>query len=169
MNKAKVKVTKELVGHVGVDSGQLLIADPCYIDSEWQKKEFIDDRRYVHKKTGKKLRYYGVFNDTKAKKQRGVVMFSRYDDPINEFGDRSMNKMLVSGEVEEIPEEPKHKRTFSYAGVCETTLADEHQIRYGMGHAGIAVAFRSGYGDGYYPVYAYKNEEGRIIRVEILM
>jgi len=27
------------IGVVGVDSGQLLISDPCYIDSEWEKEE----------------------------------------------------------------------------------------------------------------------------------
>lgn len=31
------------IGVVGVDSGQVLICDPCYIDSEWQKREFTDD------------------------------------------------------------------------------------------------------------------------------
>ena len=29
------------LGAVGVDSGQLLITDPCYIDTEWVKEDFI--------------------------------------------------------------------------------------------------------------------------------
>lgn len=162
---------KELIGHVGVDSGQLLIADPCYIDSEWEKKEFIDERRYVHKKTGKKLRFYGVYNETKPKKEPGVVLFSRYDDPIKELGGKNMNEMLVSGEVEELPDETLSERIgdFSYDGVCTTTLNDKYQLDYRMGHAGAGVAFRSGYGDGVYPVYAEKDKEGRVIRVTIEM
>jgi len=29
-----------LVGHCPVDSGQLMITDPCYLDSHWEKEEF---------------------------------------------------------------------------------------------------------------------------------
>ena len=29
--------SRKLVGHVGVDSGQVMICDPCYIDSHWEK------------------------------------------------------------------------------------------------------------------------------------
>ena len=28
------------IGEVGVDSGQLMITDPCYIDQEWQREQF---------------------------------------------------------------------------------------------------------------------------------
>ena len=33
---------KVLLGHVGVDSGQLLLCDPCYIDSQWKQEDFTD-------------------------------------------------------------------------------------------------------------------------------
>lgn len=29
-----------LVGHVTVDAGQLLLVDPCYLDSYWKKEEY---------------------------------------------------------------------------------------------------------------------------------
>ena len=32
------------LGVVGVDSGQLLISDPCYIDSQWQNEEFDEKK-----------------------------------------------------------------------------------------------------------------------------
>ncbi|GIO10197.1 hypothetical protein J31TS6_62250 [Brevibacillus reuszeri] len=32
---------RKLLGQVGVDSGQLVIIDPCYIESEWQGKELV--------------------------------------------------------------------------------------------------------------------------------
>ena len=48
---------KKLLGHVGVDSGQLLITDPCYIDSSWEKENCIDTRIYKHKKTKKLFKY----------------------------------------------------------------------------------------------------------------
>ena len=34
---------EELIGYVGVDSGQLLLCDPCYIDSEWEEEDFDGD------------------------------------------------------------------------------------------------------------------------------
>lgn len=42
-----MKLKKKLLGHVGVDSGHLLVCDPAYIDSEWIKEEleFNDDAR----------------------------------------------------------------------------------------------------------------------------
>lgn len=33
----------ELIGYVGVDSGQLLLCDPCYIDSQWEEEDFSDE------------------------------------------------------------------------------------------------------------------------------
>jgi len=97
MKKATVKVTKELIGHVGVDSGQLMVVDPCY-----------------------------VF------------------------------KQMTQSEADEL-----------YKDACNATKP--HGMVLCSGIQGEAAAFSSGYGDGVYPVYAYKNEEGRIIRVEILM
>lgn len=39
MGEKKIKL-----GVVGVDSGQLVITDPCYIDSEWKHEEFDDEK-----------------------------------------------------------------------------------------------------------------------------
>jgi hypothetical protein len=47
----------EEIGSVSVDSGQLLITDPCYIDSEWSKEEFEDIRLYKDKKTKRILQF----------------------------------------------------------------------------------------------------------------
>lgn len=155
---------KKLLGHVGVDSGQLVITDPCYIDSEWEKKDMVDIRIYKHKKTGKLLKYNSQFTP-KDKKFKGEL-FDNYKS-ITSFK-KSMNELLTNKEVEEmpVPEKLKLISSFSYAGVCETTMADKHQINYKLGHPGAAVAFSSGLGDGYYPVYGYF-QEGRCWKVEI--
>ena len=50
-------VTEVLLGHVAVDSGQLMICDPCYIDSEWKNEDFEDIRVYKNKHTSKTLTY----------------------------------------------------------------------------------------------------------------
>ncbi len=39
----------EKIGVVGVDSGQLMIVDPCYIDNDWKKKSIMKKR--MQKKT----------------------------------------------------------------------------------------------------------------------
>ena len=33
----------EQIGEVGVDSGQLMVCDPCYIDGEWEKEDYTGD------------------------------------------------------------------------------------------------------------------------------
>ena len=80
------------IGVVGVDSGQLMICDPCYIDSEWKKEEF---------------------------------------------------------------DSAKKPSNFSYNGVSQATLKRQTaQMKYALGHSGVAVVFRSGLGDGLYDVFA---------------
>lgn len=96
---------RELIGHVGVDSGQLMVIDPCYVDSEW-----------VH----------GDFTDTSG----------------------------------------------SYRKASDLTKLSSRShgiLPFKLGHPGMAAVFASGYGDGLYPVYAHKNAEGRVVRVEIVM
>lgn len=110
---------RELIGVVGVDSGQLMICDPCYIDSNWERQEFD-------------------------------------------------------------PDTPKWRREaegLGYNHVCRVTSQKPGGgIPYLLGHDGLAVAFRSGYGDGIYEVYAHiaENEETdgwgeRVAKVEIIL
>jgi hypothetical protein len=62
---------------------------------------------------------------------------------------------------------------FSYPGACNRTLAGDAngQLNFPAGHAGAGVVVRSGYGDGYYPVYATTAETEawgkRVVKVEI--
>jgi hypothetical protein len=102
------------LGVVGVDSGQLMVCDPCYIDGEWREEEF--------------------------------------------------NPGCAA------------KENFSYNRVCEVTQANAlhgGQLKFKKGHAGVAVAFTSGVGDGLYAVQARIGEiEGwgeRVKEVRIIM
>jgi hypothetical protein len=36
------------IGEVGVDSGQLMVTDPCYIDQEWKREQFSIAREQEH-------------------------------------------------------------------------------------------------------------------------
>lgn len=77
--------------------------------------------------------------------------------------------MIETKEIEEIKIKTKLKLigNYSYAGCCETNTAEKHQLKYRKGHKGVAITFKSGYGDGMYPVYGTFNKEGRCLKVEI--
>ncbi len=145
---------REFIGHVGVDSGQLLLCDPCYIDSEWEQEEFEDIRIYKHKETGKQLAYR--------------VHFENYEEIIPEYG-MTMNQLNATGEWEPVAA-PLAKKNFSYNACCDVTLSDKShgQLHYKMGHAGVGVAFSTAFGDGVYPVYANYSEDGTLKSVEVV-
>ena len=111
------KVNREvLIGHVAVDSGQLMLCDPCYLD-KWQDNE----------------------------------------------------------EWEKVTADESGLYPLSYNGACGATLSDDRygQLKFNLGHEGAAVAFASGLGDGFYPVYATIIEDGlwgrRIAEVKVVM
>lgn len=93
---------KSLLGYCAVDSGQLIIVDPCYLRN-WK-----------------------------------------------------------DGNAED--------QTTDYGRACTLTLSPDAGGQMTVaGIAGDGVVFASGYGDGNYPVYATRNSDGRIIKVEIDM
>lgn len=145
---------KELIGFVGVDSGQLLLCDPCYIDSEWEKEEFEDIRIYKNIKTGKTVQYR--------------VDFDHYDTIIPEYG-MTMNELNASGKWKPV-QTPLAKKSFSYNACCDATLSkDGHgQLKYKMGHPGVGVAFSTAFGDGHYPVYAKYSDDNTLKSVEVV-
>jgi hypothetical protein len=53
---------------------------------------------------------------------------------------------------------------YGYLGACGATLNEG----YGVLGTAQAVAFTTGYGDGYYPVYAEFNEDGKIAKIVIV-
>lgn len=151
-------MTKKLLGYVGVDSGQLMICDPCYIDGFWVDQPYDDSRvfRFVSDlRAGETLTFgkdFRLFNET----------------PLGYSSD--VNTLIASGVLERMPYQLPDPR-WGYNTVCHGTLSENGavQIKYPKGHDGLAVAFRSGYGDGCYPVYGFTNEDGRIVRVVIEM
>lgn len=161
---------KKLLGHVGVDSGQLIICDPCYIDSEWMQEDFKDIRIHKHKKTGRLFAYNSSTETNYHIKSLNKIneFFDHYEKKTSTG--KTMNEMLINKEMSEclpVPEKLKTIGHFSYAGSCETTGANKHQLNFKKGHPGVAVAFNSGYGDGLYPIYGTFNTEGRCLKVEI--
>lgn len=145
---------QKVIGHVAVDSGQLLICDPGYIDSEWEKEDFEDIRVYRHKTTGDILQYR--------------VDFPHYEAIVPEY-DKTMNQLIETGEWEEEKDYHAPKAPFSYNACAKATLSDKGygQLKFKMGHPGVGVAFSTAYGDGYYPVIANYTADGTLFSVEV--
>ncbi len=141
----------EEIGVVSVDSGSLIITDPCYIDSEWLKEEFEDIRLYKDVKTKKIFQY---------KKD-----FKKYNNIINGYT-KDVNTLIEEGILEEV--KIKTDFSYSYKGSGAATLSEEGygNLKFKMGHEGAGFAFSTLYGDGEYPVYAEKID-GRVVRVMV--
>lgn len=65
----------ELIGHVGVDSGQMMLCDPCYIESSWDRAdtEFDFGASDRDTPTNTNFSYAGACETTLARKQAGVL------------------------------------------------------------------------------------------------
>ena len=66
-------------------------------------------------------------------------------------------------EYSDFEEHKNSEGKYGYLGACHATLTNN----YGTLDMGKAVAFTTGYGDGFYPVYAEFNDEGRIAKIVI--
>lgn len=147
---------RKIIGEVGVDSGQILVCDPCYIDSEWKREDFSFDRKHKHI-DGTILQYR--------------VDFERFDEIIPKYG-KSMNQIIEDGEATEMPESSS-RYPFSYNACCKATCRDNEnendgQLYYEIGHPGVGVVTSSGYGDGTYPVIADYTKDGRVKSITVV-
>lgn len=136
------KKAKEVyMGTVGVDSGQIVICDPCYIDSQWEREEFEDIRIYKNLDTGDTLQYR--------------VDFDHYETPIEKYDGQTMNQLIMTGRWERV-EKMTYNNPFSYNGCSQTT------IHRGFGELGLGtgVVLSTTIGDGTYPVYGKFNDDG---------
>lgn len=147
------------IGKVGVDSGQLMLCDPCYIDNNWVKEEFVDLRVFSDK-SGKQYAY-----NTPAARELGsnFELFDCFESILS--NGKTPNQCISNKEWVEA--ENKYE-TFSYNGVSHKDDKAYKQINYNLGHPGLAVVFSSGFGDGCYDVFA-KIHRGRVYEVKVVM
>ena len=157
------------IGVVGVDSGQLMVCDPCYLEHQWNPKVDYPPRDvYEDQETHKRWQFVVGEELPTA----GATPFpGRYDTPIAECDYQTPNDLIKSGQWRKVAIDDPRIGEYSYYGACKATQSKESagQLHYTLGHAGAGVAFSSGYGDGVYPVIAHYNDEDRIIKVEIIM
>ena len=141
----------EEMGFVAVDSGQLMITDPCYIDSQWKDEPYEDIRLLKDKDTGEIYQFGKDFNN--------------YNEKINGY-DETVNELTATGQLESIEIDNSDKVSFSFAGACHATMSENGygSMPFELGHEGAGIAVTTVLGDGMYPVYAEKYD-GKIVRV----
>jgi hypothetical protein len=153
-----------LIGKVGVDSGQLMVCDPCYIDSEWIKdKEPTDYPTYV-------LTVGGQMKFPKLNKGWTWQYNSygtAYDSPQETLGGLSINDAIDKKYVRPVPQ-PVTKE-FSYRGCCDATKTGiGGSMVFKKGHDGAGVAFSSN-DDGCYEVWGRTGSDGRLTEVRVIL
>lgn len=141
----------EEMGLIAVDSGQLMITDPCYIDSEWENQEFEDVRLLKDTETGETYQFRKDFQ--------------HYEEVMDGF-DQTVNELTKAGRLKSIEIDNSKDISFSYAGACHSTLNEDGYgaMPFKLGHEGAGIAVRTVLGDGIFPVYAEKYG-GKIVRV----
>ena len=171
----KPKTWKKKIGEVGVDSGQLVVMDPCYVRDQW-----------VHEGKVRAVKFWG--RDWEEVGDRLVA------DPYNRepYADEERGHAVVDVESDDEADNiiadiddiiRKHKLLVihskvtgsSYDKCCELTGGEDKggQLNYVLGHSGMGVTFSSGFGDGTYDVIATYRDFGkfgvRVSKVEIIL
>lgn len=162
---------KVSLGVVGVDSGQLLIIDPCYINSEWN----IEGSPVA-------IEFWGKDQDelTQILKNQDYIVDEENGCKLIECKEENAEE-IITYIKKMIKENNLFVRTLiktdnSYDTVCKITSNNDKQggqLNYSRGQEGLGVAFRSGFGDGIYEVFATIKDCGswgeRVAKVEIVL
>ncbi|HSV71842.1 MAG TPA: hypothetical protein VLI72_17180 [Methylibium sp.] len=146
------EVTLEELGEFFVDSASVLIADPMYVQSEWNRDEpFVDDRRYIHEPSN---RVYVHGED-----------FTRFDEPLPGHT-ATPNALIKTGEMRKI--EVARELNFSMPGAFAATSTPPGYgaLKFGNGNPGAGICLRTVYGDGTFTVYG-ERFRGDLVRVFI--
>ena len=146
---------KKLLGYVNVDSGQLMVTDPCYL-KQFENNEYKPTRTYVSKA------------DPLCTIVWGEDFHNYEEDIIPKPYNKNMNTLIKQGVFVKV-EDDEIDSSYSYVGACNQSTKNENQggeLSHGLG-----LSFSTGFGDGTYPVYAhYQKVDGfgtRIKKIEI--
>ncbi len=154
--KVRTSDYTEMVGYVGVDSGQVMIVDPCYL-KEWNDNDFNYRTGIRNKKTGRIICCWDEVEGL------GKINWAT---SLPEFDGKDMNALAEDKENWEKFDEYPDAGDFSYSGVCGITCGEENAGEIAIGGSS-CVASSTYLGDGSYPVYAVKDKYGRIKRLII--
>lgn len=152
------------IGSVGVDSGQLLVCDPCYLQRWEHDNPGGRDGNLGHLHDDGTILFCTLHGECH---QEGAIGFDHFDQVIEKYG-KSANQLAGDGVLKKVTRRPSG--AFSYSGACQATTDKQQAGELGNG---LGVAFSSGYGDGVYGVFArYKDDPDwgrRIAEVRIVL
>lgn len=140
------------LGEVGIDSGSLLLIDPCYLDDNWKRESEATstgikfwgmDEKRVNKKFGK--------SPIKVKNNR---QGHRIKKRIEEFC--QSNKLTVVTDFQSDSSYNKCRELIKLKEKGDHQLGG--QLYYELGHPGLGVVAATGFGDGVYFVTAIVGE-----------
>lgn len=164
---------KKFIGQVAVDSGQLMVIDPAYIENHWIKESESDLIGIKFWGSGANLAkdYLNSQGFNTMLQQNMYCCFTTDSETVEEI-----EKLLLSFESSPTNEDKivwKRILNSSYHEVCSLTEKEE---KAGMLKNTLGCAFQSGLGDGLYEVYAYYKdlsfngfEDKRISKLEIIL
>jgi len=135
------------IGKVAVDSGQIMITDPCYLRN-WEGND------------------YNIPNIIKVDGfvfEEGKNWDGMWSTPLTDIG-KTLNEITSEGKANVQRVGPKETGKFSYDGACRATLGENG---YGQLYNGCVMVSRTAYGDGTYPVYADIDTNGTIMSLTI--
>ena len=145
---------KTLIGKVGVDSGQLMVTDPCYLN-RFENNDYNPTRKYVSVTDKKKIIEW-------------PRDFYNYEDDIIDGYNKNMNTLIKDKLFIQVKDEIIDS-SYSFVGACHQSSKTENQG--GELGNGLGLSFSTGFGDGHYPVYAYYEDVNgwgrRIKKIEI--
>ena len=146
-------MNRVLIGKVGVDSGGLMVTDPCYL-KQFKINEYDPKSKYYDKVKDKTVIHPDDFYD--------------YEEDIIDGYNKNMNTLVKEKVFEEV-KELMNDKSYSYTGACCQTL--ENPNKGGELGNGLGLSFATGFGDGSYPVYAYYEDVNgwgkRVSKIEI--
>lgn len=149
----EAEVEIEELGEVFVDSASILISDPLYVQTEWDREEkYVDLRLYRNTETGKVYQY--------------GVDFSHYeDDKIAEL-DETPNVLIEKGKI--APIEIQRELNYSYPGAAYASRKPKGygSLKFRSGNDGAGICVSTVYGDGVYTVYG-ERFRGDLVRIFI--
>lgn len=139
------------LGEVCVDSGSLMITDPCYISTEWKDVEYVREDSYIDTQSGNIFKFGHDFN--------------RYDEILAPYN-KDINQLIKEGVLSLIKE--NRQLSYSYAGAAYATITDAgfDILPFENGNLGAALCIKTVYGDGFYRIMG-EQYKGRIIRIYI--
>ncbi len=144
------------LGVVGVDSGQLLVLDPAYIDSEWVPEGKGENwtLKYWGRDKAKLVAEFGASPIACKTAQDAAELDKRIQKHCTDR-DLAVVTWVQSGS--------------SYEKCSAMTAGKDGfgQLKYTSGRPGLGVALVSGYGDGIYPVYGRENDKGVMVELRV--